>query len=155
MDNVRHIRIERESICEMLPHGTTMCLIDQVQSWDRHRIICITQTHRDDAHPLRNKQGLPMIALLEYGAQAMAVHACLLAQSQDTKMREGYLAALRDVQLADGWLSDVIEPLRIEAVQVFQDGGNMVYTLSVTAHKRQLAQARVTAVGKLIEETGL
>jgi predicted hotdog family 3-hydroxylacyl-ACP dehydratase len=67
-------------------------------------------------------------------------------------MREGYLAALRDVKLADGYLSDVDAPLRIEAVQVFQDGGNMVYTLSVQAHSQLLVEARVTAVGKLIKE---
>lgn len=154
MGSVRHMRIEREAICQMLPHGAGMCLLDQVQSWDRQRIVCMSNTHLRDQHPLRNAAGLPMIALLEYGAQAMAVHACLLAQAQGAKMREGYLAALRDVHLGEGSLSDVTGPIRIEAVQVFQDGGNMVYTLSVTTHKRMLAEARVTAVGKLIQETG-
>lgn len=146
------MRIERQAICDMLPHGESMCLLDQVQSWDRQHIVCVTNSHRTPAHPLRNTSGLPMVALLEYGAQAMAVHACLLAQAGGAKMQEGYLAALRDVKLADGWLSDVDDTLRIEAEQVFSDGGSMVYTLVIRARDRMLASARVTAIGKLIQE---
>lgn len=153
MGKVRHIRIERQAICEMLPHGESMCLLDQVQSWDRQHIVCVSNSHRTAVHPLRNTQGLPMVALLEYGAQAMAIHGCLLAKAGGARMQEGYLAALRDVKLDDGWLSDVDDTLRIHAEQVFQDGGNMIYNLSIHGQGRLLASARVTAVGKLIQDT--
>ena len=141
-------------MCSMLPHGDSMCLLDQVQDWNPTRITCLANSHRSATNPLRNNAGLPMVALLEYGAQAMAVHGCLLAQSGEIRLQEGYLAALRDVSLADGWLSDVEGPLQVEAVQVYKDGGNMVYTLSVQADGRKLASARATAVGKLSEDNG-
>ncbi|MEJ2398210.1 MAG: hypothetical protein P8Z67_08175 [Gammaproteobacteria bacterium] len=152
MGSVLHMRLDRQAICEMLPHGESMCLLDQVQGWDRQHIVCVTNTHRAPTHPLRTAGGLPMVALLEYGAQAMAVHGCLLAQSGGARMQEGYLAALRDVRLADGWLSDVNETLRIKAEQIFHDGGNMVYTLTIQAQGRVLTSARLTAVGRMVQD---
>ena len=144
--------IDKDAICNMLPHGETMCLLDKVESWDDKRIICLTRSHRLATNPLRNAQGLPMIALLEYGAQAMAIHGCLLMQKTGTKMQEGYLAALRDVKLSEGYLSDIDEDLVVEAEQVYKDGGNMIYNLSVKAGVRELANGRATAVGKLNQE---
>lgn len=137
----------------MLPHGETMCLLDQVKAWDQQHIVCLSRSHLAADHPLRNTQGLPMTALLEYGAQAMAIHGCLLARSSGVRMQEGYLAALRDVKLADGWLSDIDDTLNIEAEQVFQDGGNMIYKLSIRAADLLLVSARVTVIGKMIQDS--
>ena len=40
----------------------------------------------------------------------------------------------------------------VEAEQVYKDGGNMIYNLSVKAGVRELANGRATAVGKLNQE---
>ena len=144
--------LDKNAICQMLPHGDTMCLLDEVKSWNETHIICLSRSHRVPTNPLRNAEGLPMIALLEYGAQAMAIHGCLLMQQTGTHLSEGYIAAVRDVKLANGLLSDIETDLVIEAEQVYQDGGNMIYNLQIHSDNHELASGRVTAVGTMQQE---
>jgi predicted hotdog family 3-hydroxylacyl-ACP dehydratase len=125
-----------------------MCLLDEVQSWNGYQITCVSRSHLCASNPLRNANGVPMLALLEYGAQAMAVHGCLLAQSCGAIMQEGYLAALRDVKLAEGTLSQINDSLIIRAEKIHAEGGNMIYKLSIRAGTRELASGRATAMGK-------
>ena len=140
--------IKHDEICELIPHAGKMCLLDAVKSWDEKSIICVTNTHQKTDNPLRNSGGLPMLSLLEYGAQAMAVHGCLLAKKDGVTMEEGYLAALRDIQLTQGWLSDVKCELEIGAERIYADGGNMIYTMMVHANNKILATGRATVVAK-------
>lgn len=145
--------LKHDEICALIPHTGEMCLIDAVKSWDEKSIICITNSHRKEGHPLRNSEGLPMLSLLEYGAQAMAVHGCLLAKKEAFIMTEGYLAALRDVQLAQGWLSDIEDELEIGVERVYAEAGNMIYTMSISANKKILASGRATVVAKFSNST--
>jgi predicted hotdog family 3-hydroxylacyl-ACP dehydratase len=50
----------------------------------------ITQTHQKNDNPLRNNGSLPVSALIEYGAQAMAVHGALIAKDLTKQIQEGY-----------------------------------------------------------------
>lgn len=145
MPSLSHI--DQNTICNMLPHTGSMCLLDGVDSWDKQHIVCHTRSHLNKDNPLQNAGELPMISLMEYGAQAMAVHGCLLAQSSDVSLQEGYLAALRDVKVVPGDLSKVEETLFIRAEKIHADNASMIYTLSMYAGDRQLASARATAVG--------
>jgi len=140
--------INHDEICELIPHTGKMCLLDAVKCWDEKNIICITNTHQKTDNPLRNSDGLPMLSLLEYGAQAMAVHGCLLAKKDGVTMEEGYLASLRDIQLTQGRLSDVKCELEIGAERIYADGGNMIYAMIVHANNKILATGRATVVAK-------
>ena len=140
--------VEHDEICELIPHAGEMCLLDAVKSWDEKSIICTSNTHRKIDNPLRNRDGLPMLSLLEYGAQAVAVHGCLLAKKESVIMEEGYLAALRNVQLTQGWLSDIDDELEISAVRIYADEGNMIYTMIIQTHNKVLASGRATVVAK-------
>ena len=84
-------------LCELIPHSGTMCLIDSIDKWDDESIVCITSTHLKCNNPLLSEGVLPVSALIEYGAQAMAIHGALVANKSGERMQEGYLAALRDV----------------------------------------------------------
>lgn len=145
--------LKHDEICALIPHSGEMCLLDAVKSWDENSIICMTNSHRKAAHPLRNSEGLPMVSLLEYGAQAMAVHGCLLAEKEAGDMTEAYLAALRDVQLAQGWLSDIEDELEIGVERIYAEGGNMIYSMSISANEKILASGRATVVAKLSNRT--
>jgi len=131
----------------MLPHAGSMCLLDGVDDWDSQHIVCHSRSHLKQDNPLRNAEGLPMVSLMEYGAQAMAVHGCLLAQASGVSLQEGYLAALRDVKVASGDLSKIEETLIIQAEKIHADNASMMYRLSIHAGERQLASGRATAVG--------
>lgn len=140
--------LTHDEICKLIPHTGEMCLLDFVRSWDKKNIICLTNTHLKKDNPLRNNEGLPMLSLLEYGAQAMAVHGHLLAEKDSVVMKEGYLAALRDIHVTKGWLSDVEDELEISAERLYAEAGNMIYTMSIYTRNKILASGRATVVAK-------
>ena len=143
--------LEHDEICELIPHAGDMCLLDSVQEWDESSITCISLAHHNKDNPLRNENGLPMSSLVEFGAQAMAIHGCLLAEKEDIGMVEGYLGALRDVQFSEGWLSDIEDALEIYAERLFADAGNMIYIMRIKAQGKILANGRATVISKFSE----
>lgn len=144
--------LDQKEICELIPHAGDMCLLDSVVSWDEGSIVCVSSTHTNKNNPLRNEEGLPMVSLIEYGAQAMAVHGCLLTKKKGGIMDEGYLAALRDIQLSQGLLSDVEEEIKVSAQRIYAEAGNMIYTMNISAGNKLLASGRATVVAKFDDE---
>lgn len=137
---------DRDEICGLIPHAGLMCLLDKVTQWDETHIVCYSNTHKDPDNPLRNNDILPMSALIEYGAQAMAVHGGLLAKASGKIIHEGYLAALRDVTIEEGDVSSIISMLCVEARQLMALDGNMIYNFSIKADEKLLASGRATVV---------
>jgi predicted hotdog family 3-hydroxylacyl-ACP dehydratase len=142
--------LEHDEICKLIPHDGKMCLLDKVKNWNKKSITCTTSTHRNKSNPLRSNEGLPMLSLLEYGAQAMAVHGCLLAEMDGFIMKEGYLASLRDINFADGLLSEVEDELVINMEHIYAESGNMIYTMSISANNIILASGRISVAAKFI-----
>lgn len=138
--------VKRQQICEMIPHSGDMCLLDEVISWDEQSIVCNSNTHKNINNPLRKNGKLSSIHAMEYGAQAMAVHGCLLAQAKGERLKPGYLAALKDVKLHLTHLDHLCEPLIVKAEQLIAGGGNLMYTFEVTAGQQAVASARATVV---------
>ena len=121
-----------------------MCLLDSVSEWDDRSIICISNTHRDPANPLRRDGRLSAVHAFEYAAQAVAVHGGLRARSTGVTAPPGYLAALREARLHVMRLNDVASPLRICAHRLFGEGANVVYECRVSAGDALLADGRIT-----------
>ncbi|VAW63136.1 3-hydroxydecanoyl-[ACP] dehydratase [hydrothermal vent metagenome] len=149
--------LKHNEICELIPHAGEMCLLDSVKNWDEEHIVCTANTHRSMSNPLRNDKGLPMLSLVEYAAQAIAVHGCLSA-ANNLFIKKGVLAALRDVQVAPGWLSDIEAEIEISARRVYVEAGSMIYTISASAAsngdtldkqvKKMLASGRATVMAE-------
>ncbi len=99
-----------------------------------------------------------MISLIEYGAQAIAVHACLCSDNSSA-MKEGYLVAVRDIKIAQGWLSDIKSEIEIFAECIYVESGNMIYSILIHAlandgmsdrrEKTILASGRITVMATL------
>jgi len=136
--------IEKAEIRTLIPHAGLMCLLDRVLSWDDESIVCVSQTHRDPANPLRRDGKLSALHALEYGAQAAAVHGGLRARSAGAIAPAAYLAALRDVHLHVIRLDDVVLPIEIRARRLFGDAGNTIYECHISAGHIPLADARIT-----------
>jgi len=144
--------LNQQQICKLIPHSGNMCLLEAVKFFDEKKIICLSRTHVLIDNPLRNSVELPMVSLIEYGAQAMAVHAALLAkQGSMDKVQEGYLVALRSIELAEGCLCDYKDELEIQAEQIYKDAGNMIYLMQIKAKNKVLASGRATVMGKFVE----
>jgi predicted hotdog family 3-hydroxylacyl-ACP dehydratase len=123
-----------------------MCLLDEVAQWDDRSIVCMTNTHRDPANPLRRAGRLSALHAFEYGAQAAAVHGGLRARSVGATAPPGYLAALRNARLHATRLDDIDGPLEIFASRLFGEGANTVYECRVSAGNTVIAEGRVTII---------
>ncbi|HEV8618916.1 MAG TPA: hypothetical protein VGQ70_05420 [Candidatus Udaeobacter sp.] len=141
---VNDIPIRKAEIQTLIPHSGSMCLLDCVAEWGDRSIICISNTHRDPANPLRRDGRLSAVYAFEYAAQAAAVHGGLRARSVGVAAPPGYLAALRDARLYVMRLDDVASPLQICAYRLFGEAANTVYECQVSAGDVPLAEGRIT-----------
>jgi len=138
--------IEHDELCSLIPHSFDMCLLDRVESWDENTITCTSQSHKLDTNPLRRNETLSSVHLLEYAAQAMAVHGGIHDREQGVQMTEGYLAALRDIKIELCDIKNVETQLRIEATKILSQGGNMIYSFKVLTGENELVSGRATVV---------
>jgi predicted hotdog family 3-hydroxylacyl-ACP dehydratase len=149
ISTVSHVSINKAEIRTLIPHSGLMCLLNSVTHWDDRSIVCVTDTHRDPANPLRRDGRLSALHAFEYGAQAAAVHGGLRARLAGTRAPPGYLAALRDARLHAMRLDNITSPLQICASRLFGDGTNTVYECRVLAGDVLLADGRITIMQRM------
>lgn len=139
-------RLTRAQILALVPHAGAMCLLESVIEWDRAGVHCRSETyHRDPAHPLRRNGSLAAVHLLEYGAQAAAVHGGLLARESDGAAgRGGVLAGLRDLLLSGEPVDTIAGPLDIRAYREMGSAQGMIYRFVVESAGKALASGRLT-----------
>jgi predicted hotdog family 3-hydroxylacyl-ACP dehydratase len=138
------VKLGREAIAGLVPHQGAMCLLEQVDEWDERTIVCRARSHRDPANPLRSAGRLAAIMGVEYAAQAVAVHGGLT----NAGTRQGYLAAVRDIECAVERLDTIAEDLTIHAEQVAAESGRLLYDFRIVAGGRELLRGRLTVVHK-------
>jgi predicted hotdog family 3-hydroxylacyl-ACP dehydratase len=115
-----------------------------VIEWDNESVLCITETHREPANPLRRDGRLSAVHAFEYGAQAAAVHGGLRARAAGKIAPPGYLAALRNGQLNVERLDDIASSLVVRAERLFGEAADTVYQCQIFAGDVLLASSRVT-----------
>ncbi len=139
-----------DQIAALVPHQGTMCLLARVDAWDAQGIVCHANNHRDARHPLRTRSGLLSSCLIEYAAQAMAVHGALHGGPAALVSRPGLLAAARQVKLGLLNLDDLpklqADELHIEATRQAADERQLLYSFTARHGALQLASGRITVV---------
>lgn len=130
-------------ICARIPHGGSMCLLARVQSYDSHSLLAYAESHRLPDNPLRGAQGLAAVCAVEYAAQAMALHAHLLADAA-APPRIGVLASVRDFKLFVPRLDDIAGDLRILVQRLSGSEESVVYAFEVGATEA-IASGRMAA----------
>jgi predicted exporter/predicted hotdog family 3-hydroxylacyl-ACP dehydratase len=130
----------------LIPHQGTMCLLERVVEWNAERIRLATSTHRSKTNPLRNDDRLRAIHLCEYGAQAMAVHGALLAESRGEKNSPGMLVSLRDVALTRDYIDDLNGELQVLATCLQANESSLQYRFRVEHAGVVLAEGRAAVV---------
>jgi predicted hotdog family 3-hydroxylacyl-ACP dehydratase len=140
--------IGKEELCSLIPHAGKMCLLENVMSWNEKEIRCEAVSHIAPSNPLRRNGLLSSIHLLEYGAQAMAVHGGLLARASGNRTFPGYLAALRDVVLHQEFIEGIKTPLIVHAQQIASFTDSFMYRFSVATGNNSLASARATVIAQ-------
>jgi predicted hotdog family 3-hydroxylacyl-ACP dehydratase len=138
--------IGRDEILRHVPHAGRMCLIDDVASWDANGIVCIARNHRSVDHPLRRFGRLSSVHLIEYGAQAMAIHGALLEHVRGAKSQPGMLVAARDFRTTVDRLDALDGPLTIEARPQMTRPGALIYEFRCVHAGSPIASGRVTVM---------
>jgi predicted hotdog family 3-hydroxylacyl-ACP dehydratase len=133
-------------IASHIPHQGSMCLLNNVESWDNEKIICTAQSHRAADNPLRSRGQLGAACGIEYAAQAMAVHGALLAPADSTAARIGYLVSIRGTQLHVARLDDIAADLVVEAGCITRNENNILYQFRISAAGRLLLDGRATVI---------
>ncbi|MGR4870144.1 hydroxymyristoyl-ACP dehydratase [Variovorax sp. LARHSF232] len=138
--------LDRAGIEARIPHRGSMCLLEQLESWDAQRIHCSTQTHRAPGNPLRTASGLLAPNAIEYAAQAMALHGGLTASAGQAPSA-GFLASVRQVRFGVDRLDDVQGALQVHATRLSGDERQVLYEFRVAdASDRSLARGRAVVV---------
>ncbi len=166
------MRVERAWIERHLPHHGSMCLLDEVLSWDNDRISCLSGSHRAADNPLRARGQLGIACGIEYAAQAMAVHGALAAgalkvappadRSPPARAASpgspsagapaaawpapGFLAGVRGVEFHVLRLDDVLGDLICDAVKVAGDRGTALYEFELRSAAMRLLTGRATVL---------
>jgi predicted hotdog family 3-hydroxylacyl-ACP dehydratase len=138
--------LDRAWIAGHIPHQGSMCLLDQVEAWDRERIQCRASSHRAADNPLRAYGRLGAACGIEYAAQAMAVHGALLAPPDCGGARAGFLVSVRGTKLHVPRLDDITADLLVEAACITRSENNILYQFSVSAAGRILLNGRAAVV---------
>jgi len=138
--------LDRAGIARRIPHSGTMCLLDRLAAWDADSIHCTTATHAHPDNPLRTASGLLSPNLIEYAAQAMALHGGLLA-AEGSEPSAGFLASARNVQLSVARIDDIAGELQVHAQRLTGDVSQILYQFAVKdATGRPLAEGRAVVV---------
>lgn len=141
-------QLDASGIARRVPHAGPMCLLDSLQRWDDHTVVCRATGHRDAAHPLRTSSGLLAPAAIEYAAQAMALHGALLAERDRPQdgPTPGFLASVRGVSLHVARLDSLQAALDVEATREAGQGNHILYRFHVSAAGTPVAEGRATVV---------
>ncbi|HZP11204.1 MAG TPA: hypothetical protein VFB36_02150 [Nevskiaceae bacterium] len=139
--------IDEAEIRTLIPHAGAMSLLERVERWDERAITCSSATHRRADHPLRRDGMLSAIHLIEYGAQACAIHGGLVARAAGEKAaKPGMLTALRDCRMHVERVDDIDGELTIGARKIAASGAGSMYQFEVRAGERMLAEGRVSVM---------
>lgn len=132
------------SIAELVPHRGAMCLLERVVDVAAESIRCTAGSHRLADNPLRFDGCLPVVAAIEYAAQAMAAHALLVASSGDAAPapRTGYLVGVRDFAPKVERLDQLPAPLIVDAQRIATGPGGLIYQFTVSAGALEVASGR-------------
>lgn len=126
-------------IARLIPHAGSMCLLDRVVACSTHDIECVARSQCSPDHPLRRGGRLSALHLVEYAAQAAAVHGALQAGG----VQRGMLAAMREVRLHVSRIDDIQSELRVHATRRLAQVSGSLYDFRVHADGRPLCEGRV------------
>jgi predicted hotdog family 3-hydroxylacyl-ACP dehydratase len=142
--------IDQTWIAAHVPHHGRMCLLDSVQSWDQQSIHCRTSSHRAPDHPMRSHGRLGAACLIEYAAQAIAVHGALLQgpHALPASPVTGMLASARSLELLVASIESIEGDLAIQARRQHADGRGALYDFEVRAGSAEalIARGRLSVV---------
>lgn len=137
--------LNRAAIAALIPHAGRMCLLDELLSYTPDVAICASRSHRAADHPLRRDGQLSALHLIEYAAQAAAVHGALTGTA-DAPREAGLLAAVRSVELAVSRLDDLPDALHLQVRRVAANPQGRIYRFEARAGERLIGSGSLVII---------
>src|SRR5699024_7285482 len=98
-------------------------------------------------HPLWHAGAIAPVHLIEYGAQAAAVHAALCLSATTTPAHtEGFLVAVRNVDLPAQPVAALPAPLSVQSQREAGGAQGMIYHFRVSSAGVAVAGGRLTSM---------
>lgn len=135
----------RAWIAAHIPHQGSMCLLDEVVSWNDEQIVCSAVSHMQRDNPLRNSSTLGIANGIEYAAQAMAVHGALIA-AEDSAPGSGYLTCVRNVNWCRNRLDDIDGALMVRAQRLSGNDSTILYDFTLLSSEQILLSGRASVM---------
>jgi len=130
----------------LLPHAGDSVLIERVVDSNDGEIRVATTLHRSVDNPLRRHGRLGAVHLVEFAAQAMALHGALLDQAAGRAPRAALLVSVRDLVLGCEYLEKLEGELEIVASVLLVNVQSWQYAFSVRHAGREIASGRIAAM---------
>ena len=135
--------MNKQQLCQLIPHDGNMCLLDSVDSWDAQQINCSTESHLLADNPLRDHSRLASVNAIEYGAQAVAIHSRLTSDESNPASRSGFLVQIKNLNFQDCDLTTLAGALSVQAQQIHCDSSSLLYTITVIHDQDQIMSGRI------------
>ena len=135
-------------IASLLPHKGTALMIERVLRWDETEVLVATSLHRSPVNPLRRDGRLAAVHLVEFGAQAMAIHGGLKDRVAGRAMQPALLVAVRDLAMTRDYIDDLPGGLEIAASMLIANAGSWQYSFAATHERQIIATGRVAAMAR-------
>ena len=144
---VTDLELANINVEALIPHSEGMCLLEKVTSFTPQKITCQTQTHLSENNPLKIGGSLSNMHLIEYGAQAVAVHGGLIERlsSPELKPQLGYIALLKSIKW--GVFNSRTSFLEVKADLITANDISKLYEFYITdAEQQSVCSGRVMIV---------
>jgi len=133
----------KTEIALLLPHGSSMRLIDSVIRFDENKILCKTFSHTNPKNPLAVDGRLPLMAYLEYAAQAAGLHLGLAQnKNKSNAPTVGYVGTLKDIRFT--FFDPITEELYITADILIKEEKNAIYHFVIKTSTRMIVEGRIS-----------
>ena len=138
--------LSHDWIAARIPHSGDMCLLHSVKAWSASHIHCDANSHKQLNNPLRLQNQLSSVCGVEYAAQTMAVHGALIAPTDNTMPRVGYLVSIRNTLIEVPRLDDIQSDLQIHAECLSASEHNLMYEFKIMADQQMILSGRAAVV---------
>jgi predicted hotdog family 3-hydroxylacyl-ACP dehydratase len=149
------LKLDSAWIAAHIPHQGSMCLLEEVLSWDLQRLACRSVSHRAMDNPLRAHGRLGAACAIEYAAQAVAIHGALLQCPPASGVGLGMLTSARRVELAVARLDDLPHDLLVSVQRLHSDALSALYSFALQDGERLLVQGRLSLLHGAAASAGL
>lgn len=149
-------RMEAKQLYALIPHQGPMMLLDCVESWDDTKIVCSATSHLDTNNPLRVNGRLSYIHVIEYGAQAAAIHLAINTIDTEkpmsgydklTPISSAFLAVTRNFDFEEGYLDAHPDSRLVLTSEVILVGPRIYqYHVNGTINGKTLAEGTISLV---------